>query len=345
MVSFLQPEAVQLEMATAEDPMELSSEMNPLANAEDIDIDLITSDLPQEGEDDFMAEDITSATDQELPDIDPPQAGNDDEMFDDEYPSGEPQRNFSVHDEDLEDAEEPTVGYDENTTSATSEESIENQPIPQEEAADFAHANAKTHESNLRDLENIQEPASLSDLAEEHSLSNFDPRVTSLHDQNVPCELGDMPVAPDRSNGNAESRYDDQPEDLTGIPNAQEDEEGHSETPPVIHDVNANQSELLATNTDFPQTTSYVHPIVVVYQDNEMSLFPPVEQEQEQSQTYFLQDESYATGSINNLLGACRSVLGDSINGQNELEIQIEELGLHVSEVTFSSSPRCSVFC
>ena len=335
MASFLERRAVQLEMATAEDPMELSSEMNPPANVEDIDIDVLTSDVPQEGEDDFMAEDVISVTDQELPDIDPPHAGNDDEMFDDEYPTAEYQEYSSAHDEDLDDAEEPATGDSADTTITTSEDNIEGHHNPEEEGADVDCASANVHESNLQGLEDMQKPASLSGLAEEHNQSNVDPKSPSLHDNYTFEDPEEKPVTPDNSKGNAEGPYDQQPEDLDETLNAQEGEEEPSGMPPVIQALNADQEVLIATNTDLSQTSPYMHPVIVVYQNNEMSLFPPIEQEQEQSQTYFLQDEAYAAGSINNLLGACRSVLGDSIGEQDELEIQIAELGLHISEVSF----------
>ena len=78
-----------------------------------------------------------------------------------------------------------------------------------------------------------------------------------------------------------------------------------------------------------------VHPVIMIYQSNEMSLFPPVDQDTEESQTYFLDDESYATESLGTLFEHCRSVLADSINDTEELEIKIPELGLAITEVSF----------
>ena len=88
------------------------------------------------------------------------------------------------------------------------------------------------------------------------------------------------------------------------------------------------------------QRPAYVHPVMVMYQGDEISLFPPVDQEEEQSSTYFLQDEQLASDAITKLLGACRSVLGESISVQEELVIDIEELGLHMSEVSLSFYTR-----
>ncbi|MCJ1294671.1 hypothetical protein MMC34_006229 [Xylographa carneopallida] len=77
--------------------------------------------------------------------------------------------------------------------------------------------------------------------------------------------------------------------------------------------------------------TINLHPVIVVYQENEISLFPPHETEK-QSATYFLQDESIANGSIRALLGACRMVLADSIGDHDELEVKIVPLGIDISE-------------
>ena len=81
-----------------------------------------------------------------------------------------------------------------------------------------------------------------------------------------------------------------------------------------------------------------LHPVIVVYQDNEISLFPPHEENEKHSATYFLQDESFANGSIRALLGACRMVLADSIGEHDELEVKIVPLGIDISEVR-------TVFC
>lgn len=79
-----------------------------------------------------------------------------------------------------------------------------------------------------------------------------------------------------------------------------------------------------------------IHPVIVAYQDNLMSLFPPYEAEQD-SQVYFLDDETLANGSIQSLLESCRIVLGESIGKEEEQEIQIPSLGLNICEVLLDS--------
>ena len=78
-----------------------------------------------------------------------------------------------------------------------------------------------------------------------------------------------------------------------------------------------------------------LHPIVVHYQENEMSLFPPRHGD-EHSETYFLHDEALADNSICDVLKACRLVLADSIEEGEELVMSVSCLNLEVSEVSQS---------
>lgn len=80
---------------------------------------------------------------------------------------------------------------------------------------------------------------------------------------------------------------------------------------------------------------SHLHPVVVVYQGDEISLFPPDDGDTSDS-FYFLQDETLANESVKVLLQACRQVLGETMRDEDELEIDVAELGLCVSEVSFN---------
>ena len=82
--------------------------------------------------------------------------------------------------------------------------------------------------------------------------------------------------------------------------------------------------------------SAHVHPVVVLYQDNEISLFPPLDSDDEHTNTYFLQNEQIAGDSIKALFGALRSILGESISEQEELVLDINDLDLHISEVNLS---------
>lgn len=78
-----------------------------------------------------------------------------------------------------------------------------------------------------------------------------------------------------------------------------------------------------------------LHPIKVFYQDSEISLFPP--KNDDPSETFFLEDESLVHRPVNELLHACREVLGEHISEEEEVVVDIECLGLLFSEVSRSS--------
>ena len=79
---------------------------------------------------------------------------------------------------------------------------------------------------------------------------------------------------------------------------------------------------------------SSLHPVVVKYQSEEMSLFQSKESEVEHSPTFLLQDQALASQSILELLNACRDVLAGSVDGSEELSLRMDDLGLDFSEVS-----------
>lgn len=88
---------------------------------------------------------------------------------------------------------------------------------------------------------------------------------------------------------------------------------------------------------DMSQDSPYIHSVVVTYQESEMFLFPPAAEEQDDNQTYFLDNEALAAEPIHSLLKECRNVLEGSISEKEELELDIDNLGLRICEV---SKPR-----
>ncbi|KAL8906295.1 MAG: hypothetical protein Q9207_002121 [Kuettlingeria erythrocarpa] len=75
-----------------------------------------------------------------------------------------------------------------------------------------------------------------------------------------------------------------------------------------------------------------VHATIVTYQESDMFLFPPAAEEQDDDQTYFLTSESLAAEPIVILLRECRDVLEGSISQLEELQIDIDDLGLRIFE-------------
>lgn len=78
-----------------------------------------------------------------------------------------------------------------------------------------------------------------------------------------------------------------------------------------------------------------LHTVKVNYQDTEICLFPP--NEDDDSETFFLADVDLAHQSLDKLLSACHDVLAGSID-DDELVLDIPSLGLHISQVRDNNS-------
>lgn len=75
--------------------------------------------------------------------------------------------------------------------------------------------------------------------------------------------------------------------------------------------------------------TTYTHPVVVVYQGAEISLF----RSDDGDRDFILEDASLAGQSIADLLAACRPILGEDVLEQ-ELVIRMDDLDLQIDEVS-----------
>lgn len=101
-----------------------------------------------------------------------------------------------------------------------------------------------------------------------------------------------------------------------------------------------NQDEQQVEAQDYPESEGplleathgihHLHPVKVLYQESEISLFPP--QEGDASETFFLEDEDLAHGNLGELLASCRQVLGDHVSDDEALVVHIECLNLQLSE-------------
>ncbi|EXJ87321.1 hypothetical protein A1O3_04280 [Capronia epimyces CBS 606.96] len=73
-----------------------------------------------------------------------------------------------------------------------------------------------------------------------------------------------------------------------------------------------------------------VHPVTLLYLDEEMSLFPPMIGDE--SSVYFLADSSLVFEPLDKLLAACRDILTGTLDHHDELVLDITSLGLHICE-------------
>lgn len=81
-----------------------------------------------------------------------------------------------------------------------------------------------------------------------------------------------------------------------------------------------------------------LHPVKVLYQEAEISLFPPMEGDS--AETFFLHDEDVAYDNFGKLFSALREVLLDNVAENEVLVIDIDSLGIQITEVR--AYPFCS---
>lgn len=332
--------------------MELSSEMDRRQMAdEDIDIDLdLTGDQPIDGEDDYMAEDVL-AIDEASFDRQLAHGGRDDEMLDDEYSLEEAEDTFSVHDEDLGDAVYPVL---EEPVELLVELSAEHSLEPR---AEWSNDTQQGQEMGVTVNDNHPQPDSKSDHSESKDATLSQPPVELILDpqratqgdddyeaqeplhgiHSIPKLSSDMTAA-DFEAGTVTVTQNIDSGWVSTTPNDEDEGQTHS---PDQGDTISTPDDFETENENASPVATYVHPVTVIYQGSEMSLFPPADEDLEHSQTYLLHDERLASESIMNLFGACRSVLADSIEEDDELEITVGDLGLQISEVRISRIQDC----
>ncbi len=341
--------------------MELTSEIDQRAGgADDIDIDLdLTGDNPQDGEDEFMGEeDISVLADSTSADGQESLAANDDEMADDIYLQGLVEEASSVRDEDIEDAEYTGPELDEDIVV----EPDTDHPFEQSEellADDEEIVGEQNHEQEYQEQEyDEQEHHGYSTASENESGSKEGPipngqaelvspsyggteAVTG--DTSEPSEGYPLEISKEATVNHGAAPHISEPSDVEGLSGPEAKlEQVREQVLPVSSDEEV-VARLSVKGSDTQEedhliSPAYLHPIVLDYQGDEMFLFPPVDQIGEHAATFLLADEQLAYSTIGNLLEACRCVLKGSLSEQDELMINFDDLDLHISEVSQSTS-------
>lgn len=346
MTTIYMPSITSHEMYAPEDPMELSSDMDRRQIMEiDIDVDLdLTAEQAFEREDDYMAEDYNPESDQ-----DPfgrlLLQGRDDDMLDGEYSVHEADEKLSVPDEQLEDA--TYLGPEEHIIFPPANQEGSELEVNVDLTGDLTGDLSPNHELDNSPLNHAKaEVASGLSVTGEIDLSEQFTEITPSESQGP--KLGET----------RESSYD---HDDTGVASDQhtpievlepaqatvqeldstwdgsilKGEEGSRFSPLNVEEGTAlSNTSLIPNGTD----SSYLGPILpvtLIYQETEMSLFPPAEGGQT---TYFLSDEGLLSQNIENFFEACRNVLAGSIEDEEKLEFSIDDLGLTLSEVGISAN-------
>ena len=334
--------------------MEITSDMDQRAGAgDDIDIDLdLTGDVSQDGEDEFMGEeDMNALVDSISVDGQESHAANDDEMADDSYAPGPVDEGSSVRDEEIEDAEYAGPDLDDDTIVEPdidhSDEQSERQFVINEETVGDQNREQVYQEQEYNEQENHEQPT-MSETASavieralpngQMGLVNPSPDVAKVATREA-SDVYDFEV---NNVATVSHGVATQTPELSGVdgliaPEAKLEQAGEEVLPASSDQEIEAQLNVEASRNqkrDSSNGPAHLHPVVLDYQGDEMFLFPPVDRIGDHAATFLLPDEQLAYGTIGSLLEACRGVLIGSLNEQDELMININDLDLHISEVS-----------
>ncbi|KAJ5519823.1 hypothetical protein N7463_000276 [Penicillium fimorum] len=228
----------------------------------------------------------------------------------------------------------------EEDATITPAEPIEAAPQGSSGSVELAPVQNEAQASGVEASETQAElsPAAADDLVEEPSESVISPETGDHH---VKADVGEeankisqpsvseteVPEVPNEGLETSEikSSAEDSHVDTAAHPEAQPVPEGN-------HQV-ADEDESLqqATYTDEP-----LHPVKILYQDCEIALFPPLEGDL--ADTFFIEDEALAYDNIGQIFKALRQVLQRTMTGNEVLVIDIDTLGIQMTEDSFHTS-------
>ena len=331
---------------STEDAMELSNEADRrIGQEDDIDVDLLlNADQPQGEADEDMTEDLDGRIDlmdgegaegfegadalmEDTADEDSQRHSTSvqDEIIQDASPSETRADEDIIVDDLLDEAEEPSLDQGKNTGITASGAGKPFDGFPE----DFA-AEAETITRSNAEYQADRQESVIGEMHNTYPLGQTNEEKSALFLQ-----------GPDKSTSPAVDPTSNAVEDIANVglddikaPDTTKPSDSQSlvkDAGPTLHGAALE-----------PQ--KHLHPMLVLYQDTSMSLFPPMHEDEETSQTFLLDDERLAAENIQNLLNACRTVLGESISEDDELELAVDELGLRISEVNFPTK-NISSFC
>ncbi|OQE03109.1 hypothetical protein PENVUL_c035G04709 [Penicillium vulpinum] len=115
------------------------------------------------------------------------------------------------------------------------------------------------------------------------------------------------------------------------------DAAAHPDAQPVSEEnhqaADENESESLQQGTYIDEP---LHPVKILYQDCEIALFPPLEGDV--ADTFFIEDETLAYDNIGQVFKALRQVLQRTMTGNDVLVIDIDTLGIQMTEDSLHTS-------
>ena len=252
----------------------------------------------------------------------------DDEMLEEEHPEQNPGVNIDYNME----GEQDTEVIDEDEDILYEDDEVD-------EDTDIT----------LRDQDVDQDATEIQSLAPEIK-AQHDDQTLVLEPDGVHKDLSELLHPPESYAGNQQDEFENsmesnhlgKDEQEAHVDDAAEDSEKvvveneRSNLPDVVEHIPAipavHEGEQEQATEQRNDTTAHdsLHPVSVSYLGEEMSLFPPLHDIE--TNTFLLSEISLAYGPLDNLLGSCRELLAQSIADDDEVVLDIPNLGLHICE-------------
>ncbi|KAJ5091289.1 hypothetical protein NUU61_006159 [Penicillium alfredii] len=204
-------------------------------------------------------------------------------------------------------------------TTVTAEKSSEGPEQDPANLAEMTHAESGTQASEHPDQDIHPEPSKTEEGLERSSDEN-EATEAVLGQENLEVG-GETNTAVDVDDDHA------QPDPPIASPKASNARLSNDETKQVEQLEPQNEQEKVGQDAREDES---LHPVKVIYQENEIALFPPLEGDS--AETFFLHDEDVAYDHLGRLFKALREVLQGNVAENEVLVIDIDSLGIQMTE-------------
>ncbi|CAI7607055.1 unnamed protein product [Penicillium glandicola] len=229
---------------------------------------------------------------------------------------------------------EPAASPIKEDATVTPVEPLEAAPQGSSGSVDLAPIRNEAQASGVERLDTETQPsAAADDLTEEPSDTVSHPE-TSGHNGKTDLgeEANEIPQAPVSETGVTQAPNESLETNQIkhSAADSHVDAAAHPEAQPVSEGNQQTADENESPHQEVIYTDESLHPVKILYQDCEIALFPPLEGDL--ADTFFLEDEALAYDNIGQIFKALRQVLQRTMTGNEVLVIDIETLGIQMTE-------------
>lgn len=224
----------------------------------------------------------------------------------------------------IEQAEPAMVEQVSHTLPETQDGRIEPAPAPTEIPAPEAQSQTEDADKNEDNQAEPGTPEEDDDLAEPPTETLDFGQVHNASQQEEPSENANDAIKSDAAATDASKENVAVSEDQVPVETSEDSQQAEKQSGSEVDHHDEGEAQNLHHEV--------LHPVKIIYQENEIALFPPFEGDS--AETFFLQDEDVAYESFSQLFKALRQVLQGNVAENEVLIIDIDTLGIQMTEVS-----------